>query len=228
VIRARSCAFLLVCAATLHASPASAQAVSPPASRFELGIGGLWMGTESFGTKAATETTSSGAATPLFNTSSDLSGAVGVEGRIGVRVFRSLVAEADGSYLKPQLRIATSGDTEGAAPVTATETVQQFTVGGDVLWYLPAAHRSPRIAPFLMAGAGYLRQLHEQGTLVGAGRYYQLGGGASLLLVSRRRFHTNGVGLRLDFRALIRSKGIAFDGGSTTSPAAGVSAFARF
>ena len=186
------------------------------------------MGTESLGSKTATETTGSGAATPLFNTSSELGSAFGVEGRIGVRVARSLVAEADASYLKPQLRIATSADTEAAAPVTATETVEQFTIGGGVLWYLPGGHRSPRFAPFLMAGAGYLRQLHEQGTLVGAGSFYQAGGGANLLLMSTRRFHTRGVGARVDLRALIRSKGIAFDGGSTMSPAAGVSAFVRF
>ena len=226
--RAGSFALLLVGAAMLQAPTASAQSASSPASRFELGIGGLWMGTESLGSKTATETTGSGAATPLFNTSSDLAGAFGVEGRLGVRVFRSLVAEADASYLKPQLRIATSADTESAAPVTATETVQQVTIGGGVLWYLTGEHQSSRVAPFLMAGAGYLRQLHEQGTLVGEGSYYQFGGGANLLLVSSRRFHTKGIGARVDFRALIRSKGIAFDGGSTTSPAAGVSAFVRF
>jgi hypothetical protein len=225
VRRLGSVAFLLVGTA-LHALPASAQAASPPESRFEIGIGGLWMGTESFGTKPATETTGSGAATPLFNSSSELAGAFGVEGRIGVRVLRSLVAEADASYLNPQLRIATSGDTEGAAAVTATETVQQFTVGGSALWYLPGGHS--QIAPFLMAGAGYLRQLHEQGTLVGAGRYYQVGGGVNLMLVSSRRSHTKGIGARVDARAIIRSQGIAFDGGSTTSPAVGVSAFVRF
>jgi hypothetical protein len=225
VIRVASVAWLLVCASVLSASPASAQSASAAESRFELGIGGLWMGTGSMGSKTATETTGSGAATPLFNTTSELGSAFGVEGRIGVRVFRSLVAEADSSYLKPQLRIATSADTEGAAPVTATETVEQFTIGGGALWYL---HQSPRIAPFVMAGAGYLRQLHEQGTLVGAGSYYQFGGGVNLLLVPSRRFHTKGLGARVDVRALIRSKGIAFDGGSTTSPAAGVSAFVRF
>jgi hypothetical protein len=106
------------------------------------------MGTESLGSKTATETTGSGAATPLFNSSSELGSAFGVDGRIGVRVLRSLVAEAEASYLKPQLRIATSADTEGAAPVTATETVEQFTIGGSALWHLPGGHRSPRFARF--------------------------------------------------------------------------------
>ena len=228
MIRVASVVWLLAGASMLSASPASAQSASPAESRFELGFGGLWMGTESLGSKTATETTGSGAATPLFNSSSELGSAFGVDGRIGVRVLRSLVAEAEASYLKPQLRIATSADTEGAAPVTATETVEQFTIGGNAVWYLLGGHRSPRFAPFFMAGAGYLRQLHEPGTLVAAGSFYQVGGGVDLLLASSRRFHTKGVGARVDVRALIRSKGIAFDGGSTTSPAAGVSAFVRF
>ena len=100
MIRGASVAWLLVGASMLSASPASAQSPSPAESRFELGIGGLWMGTESLGSKTATETTGSGAATPLFNTSSELGSAFGVEGRVGVRVVRSLVAEADASYLK--------------------------------------------------------------------------------------------------------------------------------
>jgi hypothetical protein len=48
------------------------------------------------------------------------------------------------------------------------------------------------------------------------------------LLSSARRFHTKGMGVRADLRALIRAQGVAFDGGSSTSPAAGVSAFVRF
>jgi hypothetical protein len=79
-----------------------------------------------------------------------------------------------------------------------------------------------------MAGAGYLRQLHEQGTFLQTGSFYQFGGGVSGLLVPGGRFHTKGVGVRADVRALIRSKGVAFDGGSKTSPAAGAALFVRF
>jgi hypothetical protein len=209
-------------------SPALAQ-VGPPASRLDVGIGVLWIGAEPLGTRPATETTGAGGAVALFNSSSELAGAVGIDGRVGVRLSRSLVAEAEASYLKPQLRISISGDTEGAAAVTATEAVQQFTLGGNVLWYLMGSRwSSRRFAPFAMAGAGYLRQLHDQGTLLATGHFYQVGGGVSGLLVSRRRFHTNGVGVRADVRALVRSKGVAFDGGSKVSPAAGAALFVRF
>lgn len=220
--------FLLAGLATLPASAAFAQTPDPPASRVDVGIGTLWIGRQPLGTKTATETTGAGGALPLFSTSSDLAGAAGLEARVGVRLTRSVTAEADASYLKPQLRIAISADSEGAAALTATETIQQFTVGGNVLWYLPHGRRAPRLAPFALAGGGYLRQLHDRATLVETGRFYQVGGGVTYLLVSGRHFHTKGAGVRVDARAVVRSQGVSFDGGAHTSPAFGASAFVGF
>jgi hypothetical protein len=213
----------------LGASTAAlAQSADPPEWRVDVGLGVMWMGRQPLGDRTATETTASGGALALFKTSSELTARAGVDGRIGVRLTRSLVVEGEASYLKPQLSIAVSGDSEGAAAVTAAETVEQFTIGGGVRWYVPGRHWSPRFAPFATAGGGYLRQLHEKATLVETGRYYQIGGGVSALLFRGGRFHTTGVGVRADVRALIRSKGVAFDGGTKASPAAGVSAFLRF
>src|SRR5258708_40343318 len=98
---------------TLFRSPALAQSSAASAYRFEVGAGVVWMGREPIGTRTATETTGAGGTASLFNTSSELGGAAGFDGRIGVRLSRLLVAEAEASYLKPQLRIAISGDTEG-------------------------------------------------------------------------------------------------------------------
>ena len=210
-----------------HASVAFAQAADTP-PRFDVGMGVLWAGSQPLGTQAANESTATGGTLALFSSSSELAAAAGLEARIGVRLTHSLVAEADASYLTPPLRIAISGDTENAAVVTATETIQQFTIGGNLLWYLPHRAAAPRLAPFALAGAGYLRQLHDRATLVETGHYYQFGGGATYLLVTGRRFHTKGVGARVDVRALVRSKGVAFDAGAHTSPAFGASVFVRF
>jgi hypothetical protein len=228
VIRLGSVPVLLCAAAVLQASPSFAQSSAPRPYRLEAGIGVIWMGREPIGARTATETTGSGGTSPLFNTSSELAGAAGFDGRIGVRLSRWLVAEAEASYLRPQLRIAISADAEGAAAVTASETIQQFMIGGNVRWILPGRRWSPRLAPFALGGGGYLRQLHDQATLLETGRFYQFGAGVETLFASGRRFHTKGVGARADVRAVIRSKGIAFDGGSKTSPAVGVSAFVRF
>jgi hypothetical protein len=210
----------------LRAWPASAQA-AVLSSRVELGAGVLWIGQQPLGDKTVTETTSTGAPRTLFTSSSELAAAPGFAGRVGVRLTRSLVAEAESSYIKPQLRIALSNDVEGAASATAVETVEQFTIGGGALWYLPGV-RTTRVAPFATVGGGYLRQLHEQETFVETGRFFQFGGGASILLVSGRHFHSKGIGARVDARAVRRSGGVKFDGGSTMSPAVGVSAFVRF
>lgn len=223
----RIAALVVAGAAMLQAPAVFAQSADPPSSRFEIGIGGLWIGRQPLGQRNVTETTAAGTAQTLFSLSSELAGGAGFAGRAGVRVTHAFGVEAEVSYAKPQLRIAVSGDTEGAVPVTATETIEQFTIGGGVLWYVPVS-RTPRLAPFVTAGGGYLRQLHEQATLVEAGRFYQVGGGISTLLVTGRHFHTKGIGARLDARAVIRSKGVAVDGGSKTSPAAGLSAFVRF
>jgi hypothetical protein len=220
-------ALLVAGVALVQAPAASAQSADPPSSRVEIGGGALWIGRQPLGQQSATETTAAGAAQTLFSFSRELAGVAGFAARTGVRITRSLVVEADASYLKPQLRIAVTGDSEGAAAVTAAEMVQQFTLGGGVLWYVRAV-RTRRVAPFVTAGGGYLRQLHEPATLVETGRYYQFGGGVTVLLVSARHFHTKGIGARVDARAVVRSKGVAFDGGSKTSPAAGVSAFVRF
>jgi len=203
-------------------------ALAQPASRIEIGIGVQWIGQQPLGARAATETTAAASTLTLFNTTSELAGAAGMDGRIGVRVTRTLLAEAEASYLKPALRVAISGDTEGAAAATVAETIEQFTIGGGLRWFLPGRRWSPRFAPFVGGSAGYLRQLHEAGTFVETGRYYAFGGGVSTLLMPAGRFRTKGVGLRGDVRAVIRSKGVAFDGGSNASSAAGVSAFVRF
>jgi hypothetical protein len=215
-----------VCALLGWSSTVLAQ--SDPPHRIELGVGVRWIGSEPLGTRVATETTGSGGTSPLFSTTSELAGAAGVDGRVGVRVSRFLVAEAEGTYLKPELRIAVSADAEGAAPVTATETIQQFTIGGNAVWYLPLRRQSSRFAPFVIGGGGYLRQLHESGTLVDTGSFYHVGGGVTALLGSGGRWHTKGVGVRADVQAFIRAHGVAFDDASKTSVAAGTSFFVRF
>ena len=227
MIRSWIAALGAACALCGWSSSAFAQS-DPPASRLELGVGVRWMGAEPLGTRTATETTGAGGTSPLFSTTSELAGAAGVDGRVGVRLSRFLVAELEGAYTKPELRIAVSADAEAAAPVTATETIQQFTIGGNAVWYLPLHRRSPRFAPFAIGGGGYLRQLHDSGTLVDTGTFYHAGGGVSALLGSGGRWHTKGVGIRADVQAFIRSNGVAFDNGSKTSLAAGASFFVRF
>jgi hypothetical protein len=163
----------------------------------------------------------------LFSTSSDLAAAGGIEGRIGVRLTRALQVEASSSYSRPQLRASVSGDIENAASAILVETIQQFTVDGGVVLHLDQWRFGGRAVPFVSAGAGYLRQLHEGNALVVTGQMYRVGGGATCLLMSRSS-GLKGFGIRGDLRAIVRTKGVAFDHRAHASPAAAGSVFLRF
>jgi hypothetical protein len=209
--------------------PAAAQSV--PATgpgRIEVSAGALWFAHQALGSTDANETTPGGSSLKIFATTSDLASVAGVEGRIAVRLLRSLEAEVEASYGTPRLNVTISNDFENAAPVTATEVVEQFTVGAGVVWYLPFRPRASRLAPFVTAGGGQLRYRHEQRTLLEIGQYYQVGGGVKFLLFSRPRGFVNAIGARVDARAVVRRDGVSFDDLAHTAPAVGIAAFVRF
>ena len=209
-------------------STAAAQPASAIPGRLELGAGLLWTGAQPLGSRDANLTTGTGSTLRLFSSTSDLRPVAGLEGRVGVKLTRTIEAEVLGSYATPQLRTRVSNDTENSAGATVTESVQQYNVGAGVIWYALAPKSGARALPFVTAGASYLRQLHEMATLVATGQTYYVGGGAKLLLASRPRKALKVVGIRLDARAVVRTKGITFDGRRSLSPAFGASLFTRF
>lgn len=209
-------------------SAAAAQPVSAIPGRLELAAGLLWTGAQPLGSRDANLTTGTGSTLRLFSSTSDLRPVPGFEGRVGVKLTRAIEAEALASYATPQLRTRVSNDTETSAGATVTESVQQYNVGAGVIWYALGPGFGGRVRPFVTGGASYLRQLHEWATLVATGQTYHVGGGAKLVLASRPRKILKVVGVRLDVRAIVRTKGITFDGRRSISPAVGASLFARF
>jgi hypothetical protein len=226
VSRATRIALVLLALCVVFDRPASAQSADVDAGRLEVAFGALWIGEQALGSTTATETTPTLGRLPLFTTTSTLAAAPAIEGRVGWRIARALTAEAEASYGQPDLKIAISNDFEGAPATTASERVQQFTIGGALVWSLPIRIR--RLEPFVTGGAGYLRQLHENATLVQTGRYYQFGGGVMVLLASHPDSFLKAMGLRVDARAVIRVNGVAFDSSAHAVPAAGASLFVRF
>jgi hypothetical protein len=207
---------------------ARAQAGGAGPGRFEASIGALWMGRQVLGSADAAETTPSAGTVNLFSTSSELATATGLDGRFAFRLLPSLEVDVQGSYGSPDLKVAVSRDSEGAANVTAMETVQQFTIGGGVVWY-PASHLiGNRLAPFVGGGIGQLRQMHQDRIRLETGRYVLIGGGVKYFFFSRPAGFFNAFGARVDVHALIRSDGVAFDDDGHASPAVGVSGFVRF
>jgi hypothetical protein len=199
------------------AVPAAAQS-GGSAGAIDVAVGALYLNRSPLSSGDAKETTPTGGSFSLFSTSSTLSAMTGGELHVGVHMIESLELFGAASFGSRQLRIEATNDKENAAAVTASEKLQQFTFTGGVLWFLSQT----RVAPFLSAEAGQMRQLHEDKTLVESGLVYMAGAGVNMLFAARGT-----AGLRLAGRAMVRSKQFLLDT-KRVSPAVGVSVFVRF
>jgi hypothetical protein len=211
-----------VVAAALGADPTAA-AAQPAASpgAFEVALGASWIISSPLTSGTANETTPTGGAFPLFTTSTTLSAVTAVEIQAGFHLGQRLNLFGAVSAGRRQLRIAVANDVENAAPVTATERLEQFTFSGGVLWALTES----RLAPFISAEAGQLRQLHEEKTLVESGLVYMAGVGVNIQLTDPRA--DLGFGVRAHARAVLRSKQFLLNT-DRVSPSLNLSLFVRF
>jgi len=210
--------------------PAFAQTAAPSVPRFEAAAGAQFVGSSSLGSREANLTTPTGGMLRFFSTSSTLRPAAGFEGRLGVRVARSLDVEAFGAYSKPSLQTHIANDFENAAATDASETVKQYVVGGSVLWYLPRKGE-PALRLFAIGGAAFLRQLHNGNTYAVNGRQFEFGAGVKYPLATTRSKKNNRVrifGIRADGRVQVRVDGATLDGSAHTGPALSAMGFIRF
>ena len=191
--------------------------------RYEVAAGVRFVGPEPLGKVDATETTAGGGTYQLFTADSTLDPLIGFEARLGVRLLPALRIEATGSYGASDLKVDLTADAESAAATTATERITQFTIEGGAVMELRRWHVGARGAPFVSAGAGYVRALHEDRLLVDEGVLWHAGGGVNLVL---RSSPGTTLGVRFDARAQFQS-GVINDG-VHASPAFGASAFVRF
>ena len=125
---------ILPAAVAVLLSAAPCARAQQPRGRLGLAGGLEWMGGSSFGSAAANEITASGAPSPLFSTTSDLSASAGVSVKVGFRITRLFELEADGAYLRPSISAHITGDVEGAPGLTVADRLRQFTVQGSVLY----------------------------------------------------------------------------------------------
>ena len=218
---------LLLSVAGILATPVSSGAQALPA-RFELDGGVRWTGPISVGRVDANETGADGRQYRLFTTTSDVGAAVGAEGRIGVRLTRSLRAEASASYTPAHLTTRIASDVEAASATIAAERVRQFAFEGGVALTLPRWRLTARGLPFLAAGAGVLRRVHEGATLADNGRLYFIGGGVAYPFRQMQAGGRKAAGVRIDARASIVSGRLSFDGSAHVTPAVTGSLFVRF
>jgi len=219
---------LCAVAATFIALTASmAAAQSAAVGGVEFAIGPAWIGGATMTSLSVTETQASGAPRTVLDLTREMTSAAAFEARVAVRVTAHLDAEAIGSYARPQLSVTASNDVEGAPATTASEQLQQFTVGGGASWYLVRRDGTTKTWPFIAASAAYARQLHQPTTLADSGLLVDAGGGLEQSLVIRSG-RLKRLGVRADIRGRVRPKAWFADGHIHMSPMAVASLFFRF
>jgi hypothetical protein len=171
-----------------------------------------WSSGYDIGTSSAQLRTNAGGTNPppftLFNVDSRVAPAPGGEVRVGVAVTPRLTIEGGALLSRRSLAFSISGDPEAAAQEMAGESLHHFVFDAGVLWELPI--RAARVRTFASGGAGYLRQLHQDRTLVESGQVYYLGGGARYWLRGRPESNRS-LGLRGDVRLNLKRDGIDFE-----------------
>lgn len=217
----------LVLAVLYVPSIAAAQGIvrSPAPRRGSIEVGGgvtFLPGFDMGGREVDLTTSSSTTRFDLFTTSSRVGDFLGVHGRIGYYVSRSVSLEGSVRFARPELSVDLSGDAESAADVTATETASHYVFGGSVLFDLRgASFAGGRGVPFVSGGAGYLRELHEGNQLVETGTEYHATAGLKYWFGAG----DNRFGLRVEGGLSAREKGFDDEEGRRVQPtvAAGLS-----
>ena len=225
-----------IAALSALSSPAAAyaQATPPDAARTEIAIGALWSAPIHFANADAVEHDRSGDPYRLFTARGQLRPAFGLAVRAARRVHGALQVEVAASYSVPRLSVAVSSDVEDAESISITERVTQIQVEGGIVAPFGWIHLGARTLPFVTAGAGYLRELHEGQTLGVTGRSYFAGGGLKHVFTADAASGTTGnatgttMGLRIDARIVLRTNAVALDDHRHLAPVFGASLFLRF
>lgn len=182
--------------------------------------GGInWSGGYPIGASDANIRTNAPGATPppftLFAVDSRMAGATGGEVRVGWKVGEFSV-EGSAAYARRALSFSITGDAEGVNGAFDGESVQHYEFGGGVTWQLPRLHTN-RLQTFAAGGLTYLRQLHQDRTLVETGNVIYGGAGARYWLWGRRDSNRS-AGLRGDFRINVSQGAIDFENKTRTYP----------
>ena len=220
-----------VAIALLVAMPASAQTPVPlPTGRFEVDMGGGWLGGARLGLRDADLRAPAQTPAPfrLFRVDSRFHAAPTFHLKSVVALSRRFGVEAGITVSHPELRASVSNDAEAAPPITIAERIDQYSVDAGVIVMIGELALGSRTLPYVAAGAGYLRQLHEGQTLVEEGRVFHAGGGVKHWLVARDQGFINGAGLRVDARLYFMSGGIGFEDGPRRHGAVSGSVFLTF
>jgi hypothetical protein len=145
---------------------------------------------------------------------------------VGFTLTPRLSIEAGASFARPRVSLAISQDQELGAQALEGEELQQYVVDAGVVWLLPV-RLGRRGRPFVTGGAGYLRQLHQERTLVETGQVFHAGTGLNYWLRggvgSSRSF-----GVRTEARVSFKKDGIDYENQIRAFPSVRLFGFVGF
>ena len=178
-----------------------------------ISVGPEWLGGYPIGTSTAQlRTNAPGAAPPpfrLFTVESRIAPSAAGEVRVGVAITPRLTVEGGAVFGRRRVPLSISGDLEAAPQRLEGESLHHYVFDGALAFELHHPSRT-RLRTFVLGGAGYLRQLHEDRTLVKTGQLYYLGGGAKYWL-RHRPDSSRSLGVRGDVRFNVRHHGVDFE-----------------
>ena len=198
---------LLAALAIVPASAAAQQAPPSPSRPIELSLGGTFLGPSSAGSATASLITPGGGSLDVFKVDSTFGIGYGGEVVLGFRIAPRLWIEGAGGFTRTTARSEISDDVENAPSVTLEETMSRVSAEGAVR--IDIADRGATVW-FVRGGGGWMRELAGGNSLADDGFVFSAGGGV------RHWFRENGsgavkrIGLRLEGRLVMPTRGIEF------------------
>jgi len=186
--------------------------------RIELGGDLRWLAGIHFEDVNANETAFGGITRTVFRSSTSFNQAACPEVKVIVGLTRALDVEGGLAYGRTHLTTRITQDPE-ASNVTISEQVSAYVLEAGVAAHL-ARWRGGRSVPFVSAGAGYLRQIHDGQTHIEDGPSWYVGGGVRIPLNDETARGLKSAALRFELRATILAGGSTLDGNRHIVPSA--------
>jgi hypothetical protein len=200
----------------------------PRTGSIEVGGGIVWSGGFDQGSVSAAETrnsTTDPAPFVLFTAKSRTHSVTGAQARVGLYLTREVSVEGGVEYGRPTLETELGDDAESAEGVIATESLTRIMIDGSAVVHLSGlSFNGGKGMPFLRAGVGYLRELHEKNEVIETGSEYHAGGGVKVWFGQG----THRVGFRADAGLSFRKGGADTPDTKRTVPTAGASVMYLF
>lgn len=191
----------------------------PRAGAFEISGGGMWAAGQDLDPRAATLTPNPGTGSTsfeLFGADPSLDQVFGAQALVGYYITRAFAIEGGMQYSRPTLSVELSDDFEDAPSLTATTSITQYLFTGSAVYHFG---NSANVTPFIAAGAGHLRDVHNGNELLETSVEYHGKVGVKWWTGRGR----GRIGLRAEVGVSMRSGGFSFDEDRRAVPTAAVS-----